>query len=186
MSSTNNLTTFVNGMKRAKQIIDGAFDKKFEELSKKLFKDLCDSKFFSGFTGNTQRSYTVAYFLDGQLRYFIQGKSVWEAQEVRLKVKKGEKTYLAEPYEGKARRVMGTADVDDYYGWRTAYDLVMNNGGDKGFQIVCAVGTEYYFMLNKNPYNDMGEQINYYLQQDRLLENMFKQVNGLVQLQLAK
>ena len=70
---------------------------------------------------------------------------------VRIKIRKGERVYLSNPYEGKDRTVVGKVDVSGEFGADSAADFLSSCRPfiTKGFSIVMTTGTEYSEYLEK-------------------------------------
>jgi hypothetical protein len=148
------------GLEAYRDRLYNAIDTSLTEIGRSLFNAMCESKAYSGFTGNTQRSYSVGIFSNGRMLYFINGTAKWNAVEVSKKVRNGKTLYLKNPYEGRSRVVTGAVEVDDYYGWQTAQDFIMQQPKIKqGWEIIAGVGTEYYnYISTENIQQFIGKE----------------------------
>lgn len=112
--------------------------------------DAVEYKGYTGFTGNTQTSYSCGLYVDGVFSYYVN-QNMWSEKPVRKKVPKGVFVYLKKPYEGRARSVLGRVDVDSLYGKDSAFRFLRSykDVPRKGFAIVMTTGTEYSLYIEK-------------------------------------
>lgn len=115
-----------------------------------LINNALDSKEYTGFTGNTQTSYTCGIYLNGKLTYILSAGNK-PKKPVSKKVKKGNRKFLYNPYEGDSRSVYGEVDTNNLYGQPTAINFLKSykDAPKKGFAIVMTTGTEYSVYLEK-------------------------------------
>lgn len=115
-----------------------------------LIRDAVASKGYRGFTGNTQTSYSCGIYINGKLQYIVSAGDRMRGP-VAKKVKKGKRMFLALPYEGERRSVIGEVTIDNLYGQQTAEKFLKSFKGTpkKGFAIVMTTGTEYSVYLEK-------------------------------------
>lgn len=124
-----------------------------------LARDIVDvalsSKTYSGFTGNTQTSYSVGIYQDGNLLQIVStGEAM--ASPVSPKIQQGElRIYNPDGsgnqksvYEdgGRVRRVYGIAPVNGLSGEDTAREILQHwdfGGNPPKFALVFTTGTEY-------------------------------------------
>ena len=140
----DNLTAFDEGMKKAQRIIQDYLYAAIERSCLKLIDHALKSKEYQGFTGNTQTSYVCGIYYNGKLLgAFVSGDNM--QKPVRLKIGKGQRVFLKNPYEGKARSVTGRVDVDKEFGADSAVKFLMSfkPAVRKGFSDVMTTGTEY-------------------------------------------
>lgn len=140
----DNRKAFDAGMKRARRLISDYLYAAIERSCLRLIDHALKEREFDGFTGNTQTSYACGiYYNGGLMGMIISGNSM--KKPVRLKVRKGERAYLKNPYEGKARTVIGRVDVDGETGADSAADFLSSYKPfiKKGFSVVMTTGTEY-------------------------------------------
>lgn len=140
----DNLTVFDEGMKKARRIIQDYLYAAIERSCMKLIDHALKSKEYQGFTGNTQTSYVCGIYHNGKLLgAFASGDNM--RKPIRLKVGKGQRIFLKNPYEGKARSVTGRVDVDQEFGAESAAKFLMSYKPHvkKGFSVVMTTGTEY-------------------------------------------
>ena len=106
-----------------------------------LIRDAVASKGYRGFTGNTQTSYSCGIYINGKLQYIVSAGD-------RMR---GKRMFLALPYEGERRSVIGEVTTDNLYGQQTAEKFLKSFKGTpkKGFAIVMTTGTEYSVYLEK-------------------------------------
>lgn len=138
------MTVFDEGMKKARKIIQDYLYAAIERSCMKLISHALKSKEYQGFTGNTQTSYVCGIYHDGKLLgAFASGDNM--RKPIRLKVGKGQRVFLKNPYEGKARSVTGRVDVDKEFGADSAVKFLMSYkpAVRKGFSVVMTTGTEY-------------------------------------------
>lgn len=140
----DNLKTFDAGMKKAKRLINDYLYAAIERVCLGLIDHAMKEKEYQGFTGNTQTSYACGIYLNGQLQsVFVSGDDM--KKPIHIKIRKGERVYLPNPYEGQARSVTGRVDVDGKYGAESAAKFLMSYKPfvKKGFSIAMTTGTEY-------------------------------------------
>jgi len=144
-----------------------------------LARDIVDialsSKTYSGFTGNTQTSYSVGIYQDGNL---LQIVSIGEAMEdpVSPKIPQG-KLAIYNPdgsgnqpsvYEDgdRVRRVYGIAPVNTQSGEETARTILQNwnfGGTPPKFALVFTTGTEYSKYIEVRRQTGTAEAFSYAL-----------------------
>ena len=108
-----------------------------------VFRDMAQNKEYTGFTGNTQTSYTCGLYINSKLVYYVN-QYTWNRKPVRKKVPKGVYVYLEKPYEGHARNVYGEVGVDNRYGADTALAFLKSYSAPKNtIALVATTGTEY-------------------------------------------
>lgn len=167
----NNSRLVQNTLNAFKQKLDSNIDKHMIILADKLFNRMIDDlKVWQGFTGNAQRSFTAAVFLDGSCQYFRNGTDIWTSPEIRKKLRPNETVFLSQPYEGRPRKWSGSIEVDDYYGFKSAQEYIMSMPTTQsGWTIIVGVGAEYYQYIPKvvTPFR---ESIEYFIDQDQLWE----------------
>lgn len=140
----DNSKVISDGMKKAKRIINDYLYAAVERSCVDLIDDALKEREFVGFTGNTQTSYACGIYFNGSLMgMVIAGNTM--PKPVHIKVKKGERVFLSNPYEGKARAVVGKANVEDEFGADSASDFLSSYNPfiKKGFSVVMTTGTEY-------------------------------------------
>lgn len=137
-----------------KKTLDTGFAKFFASVEKQIIVSLhwaavelvhlaLANREYTGFTGNTQTSYTCGIFLNGKLVDVVDSQSS-QSKPVRKKLKKGEGVYLDHPYEGNPRFRTGEVDVDGKYGADTALKFINGyKAPKKGIALVMTTGTEY-------------------------------------------
>lgn len=141
---TNNKTALDEGFKTAKNIIRWHIYDILLATSHSYLESMEREKGYTGFTGNTQTSYTCGLYIDGRLVDAIVAERATKPP-VRLKVEKGKTVFLSKPYEGGPRSVTGVVDVDRLYGKYSALEFLRSYKGvpRKGLAIVATTGTEY-------------------------------------------
>lgn len=138
------MKAFDEGMKKAQGIIQDYLYAAIERSCMELIDHALKSKEYKGFTGNTQTSYVCGIYRDGKLLgAFASGDNM--RKPIRMKVGKGQRIFLKNPYEGKARSVTGRVDVDKEFGAESAAKFLMSYKPHvkKGFSVVMTTGTEY-------------------------------------------
>ena len=144
MAGRNNMSELGKAKKMIQQVsmdhIRGILAKTCDDL----IDDAVRSKEYTGFTGNTQTSYSCGLYVNGAFTYYVNQR-MWTENPVRKKVPKGMYVYLKRPYEGKPRGVIGRTDVDSLYGKDSAFQFLKSYNGapTKGLAIVMTTGTEY-------------------------------------------
>ena len=140
----DHLKAYDDGMMRARRLIRDHLYAAIERACLGLIDHALKEREFDGFTGNTQTSYACGiYYKGGLMGMVISGNSM--KKPVRIKVRKGERVYLKNPYEGKARTVIGRVDVDGELGAESAVDFLSSYQPfvKTGFSVVMTTGTEY-------------------------------------------
>lgn len=139
-----NRKSIEKGMKKAQKLISNHVYGILVDTAEAYLKDMAQQKEFSGFTGNTQTSYSCGIYIDGQLTDVVV-QTAFTRKPVRLKVPKGKWVRLKNPYEGEGRAVHGEVDVDGLYGKESAFAFLSSykKVPKKGFSIVATTGTEY-------------------------------------------
>lgn len=140
----DNSKVFNEGMRKAKRIINDYLYPAIERSCSKLIDHALKEREYDGFTGNTQTSYACGiYYNGGLMGMVISGNTM--RKPVRIKIRKGERVYLSNPYEGKDRTVVGKVDVSGEFGADSAADFLYSYRPfiTKGFSIVMTTGTEY-------------------------------------------
>lgn len=141
--SHNNEKILKDGLRRAQAAIESHLIEIMRSNVITLLHNACFNRGFTGFTGNTQTSYTGGIYLHGKLVDVITQNDYTEPPR-RLKVPKGKWVYLKHPYEGGARSVYGKANVDKLYGQDTSIRFLRTYSAPKNFiAIVITTGTEY-------------------------------------------
>lgn len=171
----NNKAALDNGFKKAKEIIFGHLYNQSIGLCDALVRDALIKKDFQSFTGNTITSFACGIYVDGVLNYMVaSGEDM--AAPVHAKIQKDEVVYLANPYEGEARRTKGKVDiVYDLSGMETSYRILQGlSPTTKGLSVLMTTGTEYSTYLESvyhlNVLSDTAEKSNV----RSLLYNSFK------------
>lgn len=163
------------GFKKAKQIIFGHLYNQCISLCDALVNDALSKRSFQSFTGNTITSFACGIYVDGALNYMVASGENMKAP-VHAKVQKGELVYLANPYEGKPRRVRGKVDiVYDKPGMETSFAILKNmTPSARGLSVIMTTGTEYSTYLesvhNLNVLSDTAKESNV----KKLLYSSFK------------
>lgn len=105
---------------------------------------------YTGFTGNTQTSYTCGIYLNGNLIEVVDSASLQE-RPVRRKIGFGSNVYLDNPYEGSPRLRHGYVKVNQsLYGSDTALKFINSyKAPKKGLALVMTTGTEYSEFLEQ-------------------------------------
>lgn len=140
----DNSKVLIDGMKKAKRIINDYLYAAVERSCVELIDDALKEREFEGFTGNTQTSYACGIYFNGSLMgMVIAGNTM--PKPVHVKIKKGKHVSLSNPYEGKARAVVGKVSVDDKLGADSAADFLSSYRPfiKKGFSVIMTTGTEY-------------------------------------------
>lgn len=149
------------GMKGARAYMDEAVLRNIMSACGEILSDALGSRGYQSFTGNTVTSYSCGIYKDGVLLHvFSSGDSLKEP--VSRKVRKGTTKFLARPYEGKARYVVGKVGVDSLSGQDSATKALrgMKAPSKKGFSMIVATGTEYSEYLEQvYHYNVLSETL---------------------------
>ena len=139
----DNAKTLENGFAKALEIIQDTIYNSLMDAAEKILVRVASNRQFVGFTGNTQTSYMVGVYQNGNLVGVVNQKN-WSDAPRRAKVRKGMVVYLSNPYEGHPRAVKGMVDVSDNYGVDTSIKFLQGyKAPSKGFSIVVTTGTEY-------------------------------------------
>ena len=140
----NNKAALDRGFKKAKEIIFGHLYNQCIRFCDALVRDALSKEGFQSFTGNTITSFACGIYIDGALNYMVASGENMQAP-VHAKVQKGERVYLENPYEGRARAVIGKVDiVHDMTGMDTSFRILQGFPvSTKGIAIVMTTGTEY-------------------------------------------
>lgn len=123
--------------------------KSLEDAARELLRKVVQTRTFLGFTGNTQTSYACGVYKEGRLVSILEQEN-WNAPIKRLKVRRGERVFLNDPYEGASRAVTGKVDVNNLSGLQTSRAFLKGfSCGKKGFGLVMTTGTEYSEFLEQ-------------------------------------
>lgn len=130
-------------LKKLQEEIENALFPRLRVAAKTMLEHAAQKKSYKGFTGNTQTSYSAGIYIRGVLREVAVQKTYGKPPVFR-KIRKGERKRLRNPYEGKARTVRGTVDVNDLSGVSTSLEFLAGYKFPKGQSgIVVTTGTEY-------------------------------------------
>lgn len=170
-----NRVSLDKGFKKAKQIIFGHLYDQCISLCDALVNDALSKRSFQSFTGNTITSFACGIYVDGALKYMVASGENMKAP-VHAKVQKGEIVFLANPYEGRPRKVKGKVDiVYDKPGMETSFAILKNmTPSARGLSVIMTTGTEYSTYLesvhNLNVLSDTAKESNV----KKLLYSSFK------------
>lgn len=141
---SDNSRLFADGMRKASSLINDHLYAMLLDVAADYLSDMVRNKEYQGFTGNTQTSYSCGLYVNGKLADVIVQRA-FGRNPIRLKVRKDERAFLKNPYEGKSRAVRGRVDVDSLYGAESAFDFLKSYKDipRKGFAVVATTGTEY-------------------------------------------
>lgn len=143
MATSNNITV-QNTLKLARTQIFESLVRKCFAIGIELIRYAIKTKRFSGFTGNTQTSFAIGVYFDGQLRAYETGESFQRAP-LRRKIRFGKTVYLRRPYEGRSRVVRGSVETTNEFGAETSVRFLkmFKPRITKGVSMCMTVGTEY-------------------------------------------
>ncbi len=151
--SANNLAAFRNSIAREKEKIFNEIEDRLFDIGFELIKAAINSKIWSGFTGNAQTGFAIGVYRDGALKSYETGAD-FNRPPLRKKIKKGQRLYLKNPYEGKKRIVYGTVDVTDETAPETSERFIKSFRPSitKGVSMVMCIGAEYYAYIDPHLY----------------------------------
>lgn len=149
-TTIDNTAELARAKKKMKELVSGHVYDMLVKTCDDLLGDAVTSKSYSGFTGNTQTSYTCGLYIDGTFAYYVNQR-MWSAEPVRKKIPLGVYVYLKKPYEGRPRGVRGKVNVDSLYGKDNALQFLKSykRAPKNGFAIIMTTGTEYSIYLEQ-------------------------------------
>lgn len=155
---------FAEGMRR----IEDAIFNSLADAADALLLRVSTTRQFVGFTGNTQTSYACGVYMNGRLVH-VSVQSNWSEPPRRMKVQKGRVVYLTNPYEGRARRVVGMVDIEEEYGLSLSLkQLEEYKAPKKGIALMMTTGTEYSVYIEQSMSLDV-------------LTNVFKEAPAIIE-----
>lgn len=142
-SESHNKKVLDAGFKTGITLIREALLRIMRNVARTFVHLACINKEYIGFTGNTQTSYAAGIYLWGRLEE-VAFQSDFTRAPVFRKLRKDEWKYLKAPYEGQARSIMGTVDVDDATGQMTSFLILQSTQMPQdSISVVVTTGTEY-------------------------------------------
>lgn len=145
-SSTSRLNelSMRNGFKAFRQLKNKHILSILLDVADVLVRDALQNKGYEGFTGNTQTSYSVGIYQQGELKYIVSSQD-GQRRPVREKLKKGEVATLRNPYEGTGPKTrIGQVSTDGLSGEASARKFLASYKPTRnGFAMVMTTGTEY-------------------------------------------
>lgn len=148
----DNKSVLRNGFAKAEKMIEQHLYRQLRLRCDDIFVSIERNKGFTGFTGNTQTSYTAGVYIGGKL-VNIRYQDKWLRPPLRKKIPKGQRVHLEEPYEGDARTVRGEVSTKGF-GRDTAVEFLRSyTPRTRGISIVVTTGTEYSEYLEDNGLN---------------------------------
>jgi hypothetical protein len=147
MSTRDNKTAFMRGLRIAKEKIHFALLGRLAEYGQELLEDARFRGEYQSFTGNTLTSLAFGLYENSTLTDVVFISSV--EPPVHVKVREGSFTYLAAPYEGVPRGVSGKVPITDAWGKDTSIRTLQGVCPKGGNGIVVTTGTEYSTLLEQ-------------------------------------
>jgi hypothetical protein len=139
----DNAKVLKDGFAKGLKMIEDTLYKSLSDVAEKLLVRVASNRQFTGFTGNTQTSYACGVYVNGKLISVIFQHN-WDAPTRRMKVRKGQVVYLAEPYEGGARVVKGQVDIVENHGKPLSIRQIEEYRAPRqGIALMMTTGTEY-------------------------------------------
>ena len=156
MTAADNEKVMDEGFAKGLAMIEEAFKIALHYASVELVHTALYNREYTGFTGNTQTSYTCGVFLNGKLVDVVSsGESqpspgLFHAKPVRRKIPMGKDVFLQRPYEGNPRQRHGYVKTNREYGSETALKFINSyRAPRKGLALVMTTGTEYSEFLEQ-------------------------------------
>lgn len=128
--------------KRAERLIMEALHKSLIKAADDAVKDAIKNKEFTSFTGQTVTSYFCGVYLNGVLTDVVRASSSLKAP-VHSKIRKGQRIFLSNPYEGPARAVKGRVDVSGDSGAQASMNFLLAYPIKGQSGLILTTGTEY-------------------------------------------
>jgi hypothetical protein len=139
----DNAKVLKDGFAKGLKMIEDTLYKSLSDVAEKLLVRVASNRQFTGFTGNTQTSYACGVYVNGKLISVIFQHN-WDVPTRRMKVRKGQVVYLAEPYEGGARAVKGQVDIVENHGKPLSIRQIEEYRAPRhGIALMMTTGTEY-------------------------------------------
>lgn len=169
---SDNSRALRKGFNLAEKIIAGHLIANLVSICGNVLHKVAKNREFTGWSGNTQRSYMGGVYYKGRLVQIVNQEN-WTHPALRKKLKKGQWGYLKNPYEGVPRSVYGAVDTDGKYGEDTSKIFLHQYKGcpKKGFAMVITTGTEYSEYIEGN---GLDVLTNTFLEASEILANGFK------------
>lgn len=158
MSNDRNAQTIEQGLTKARQAIMKELANQLDSFGEDIAHSVFKEKPYTGFTGNSQTSYTSQVWIDGvPFTEYCTGD--FQRYPVHEKIEFGEALFLEEPYEGSPRTVSGKADIEHSYSSQTIDAIRMQKQKiDKGVAMRMSVGVEYNNFIG-DPIGEMYKMI---------------------------
>lgn len=135
------------GFAKAHDIIEEALVSSLKKSCMDLLKEVEFHRGYEGFTGQTQTSYMGGLYIDGRLAAIFNQHN-WLQRPRRSKVPLNKFVYLEDPYEGEARGIRGSVDIDEPSGATLSLRMLREyKPPSKGIAIMVTTGTEYSELL---------------------------------------
>lgn len=162
---------FAEGMRR----IEDAIFNSLADAADALLLRVSTTRQFVGFTGNTQTSYACGVYMNGRLVH-VSVQNNWSEPPRRMKVQKGRVVYLTNPYEGRARRVVGMVDIEEEYGLSLSLkQLEEYKAPKKGIALMMTTGTEYSVYIEQAMHLDV--LTNCFMEAPAIIERNWKRIS---------
>ena len=149
MTAADNESVLDKGFAKGLALIERSFMIALHYASLELIHTALNNREYTGFTGNTQTSYTCGIFLNGKL-IDVASSSESLPKPIRRKIPFGKSVFLKRPYEGNQRLRSGYVKTNREYGADTALRFINGyRAPGKGFALVMTTGTEYSEFLEQ-------------------------------------
>lgn len=147
MKADSNKKTFIKALSVAKEKMHLALLRRLAEYGEILLEDAKFSGEYTSFTGNTLTSLAFGVYENNQLTdvVFISGVGA----PVHAKIQEGQRKWLYFPYEGDARFVLGSVEIEDAWGDETSIKTLQALCPKGGNGIIVTTGTEYSTFLEQ-------------------------------------
>lgn len=158
MSNDRNAQTIDKGLRQAREAIMKELANQLDSFGGDIAHSVFKEKPYTGFTGNSQTSYTSQVWIDGvPFAEYCTGD--FQRYPVHEKIEFREALSLEEPYEGSPRTVRGEADIEHSYSSQTIDAIRMQKQKiDKGVAMRMSVGVEYNNFIG-DPIGEMYKMI---------------------------
>ena len=143
------------GLQKGYKMIVEHLTEQLRGLCERLLLEVPKHRTFAGFTGNTQTSYACGLYVDGKLQGIVIQRN-WNAPTKRRKVGYWQWVYLRNPYEGRARSVVGQVMFKNGDGKSTSVNFLQSYKAKRNhICIVMTTGTEYSEYLESAAHLDV-------------------------------
>lgn len=177
MRGPDNAKVLENGFAKGLRMIEDTLYNSMMSSAERLLIRVATNRQFIGFTGNTQTSYMAGIYVNGRLSGVIRQNN-WNEPTVRMKVRKGKIVFLANPYEGHPRAVVGRVDVIENHGVQTSIKFLEGYRAPRNsICLVITTGTEYSEYIEQVMHLDV--LTNTWNDAARIIEQNWKKIDSV-------